>query len=275
MPLLYLAQSDRGPRHARGVCRRSRRCSGSPPPRSRPSRRFYTMLPLASDRASTWCRVHEPVVRAPRRQGRVRGRAPGRRHPARRGALRRRRHHAARGGVPRARARWRRSVQIDFVYHDDVTPERMRELIADCCGGRRARSVARRADARLPARPRACWPAWRRWTREPRSSSASSPRTGATTACGRSTATRRRAATRAAHGPRRWRRDDVIQVVKDSGLRGRGGAGLPDGHEVVVRAAGHRQAHVRHRELRRIGAGHVQQPRADGARAAPDCSRAR
>ena len=45
---------------------------------------------------------------------------------------------------------------------------------------------------------------------------------------------------------------------------------VPDGDEVVVRAAGHRQAHLRHRQLRRIRAGHLQQPRARRARAAPD-----
>ena len=46
------------------------------------------------------------------------------------------------------------------------------------------------------------------------------------------------------------------------------GSGLPDGHEVVVRASRHRQAHVRRGELRRVRARHLQQPRARGARAA-------
>ena len=44
---------------------------------------------------------------------------------------------------------------------------------------------------------------------------------------------------------------------------------VPDGDEVVVRAEGHRQAHLRHRELRRVRAGDLQQPRARRARPAP------
>ena len=44
---------------------------------------------------------------------------------------------------------------------------------------------------------------------------------------------------------------------------------LPDRDEVGVRAARHRQADVRRRELRRIRAGYVQQPRARRARSAP------
>ena len=44
---------------------------------------------------------------------------------------------------------------------------------------------------------------------------------------------------------------------------------VPDGDEVGVRAARHGQAHLRRRQLRRVRARHVQQPRAGRARAAP------
>ena len=57
--------------------------------------------------------------------------------------------------------------------------------------------------------------------------------------------------------------------MKASGLRGRGRRRVPDRREVVVRAAGHRQADVRRGELRRVRARHLQQPRARRARAPP------
>ncbi len=62
---------------------------------------------------------------------------------------------------------------------------------------------------------------------------------------------------------------DLIQLVKDSGSARSRRRGLPDRHEVVVRPARHRQAHVRHGQFRRVRARHVQQPRARRARPAP------
>ena len=58
----------------------------------------------------------------------------------------------------------------------------------------------------------------------------------------------------ARHGAGRHRRT----IVKESGLRGRGGAGFPDGHEVVVHEAGRRQAALSLLQRRRVRAGHVQ-----------------
>ncbi len=42
--------------------------------------------------------------------------------------------------------------------------------------------------------------------------------------------------------------DEIINEVKASGLRGRGGAGFPDRHEVELRAAPVAQAEVHHGE---------------------------
>ncbi len=55
--------------------------------------------------------------------------------------------------------------------------------------------------------------------------------------------------------------DEIIEEVKASNLRGRGGAGFPTGHEVELRAAHFAQAEVHRGERRRERAGHLQGPR--------------
>ena len=42
----------------------------------------------------------------------------------------------------------------------------------------------------------------------------------------------------------------IIEELKASSLRGRGGAGFPDRHEVELRSAHHRQTHLHHLQLR-------------------------
>ena len=61
----------------------------------------------------------------------------------------------------------------------------------------------------------------------------------------------------------------IIDAVKASGLRGRGGAGLPDRHEVAVRGQEGEQAALHLLQRRRERAGHLQGPPADGAQPAP------
>ena len=271
MPLLYLAQSIEG-RVTRDGLREVAALLDVTTAEVEAVASFYTMLRLRPDRPARRVGVHEPVVRPARCERGLRHGARGRRDPARRGAVRRTSSSRCTRRSAWARARRRPVVSIDFVYHDDVTPERMRELVAQPPGGRGARSVARRADGRLP---RGIPPAGR---------PATAP------GGGRVSLEFERVITA------NWGDDSVRSLdgyeakggyaglragARDgAGRRDRGGEGLraprprrrrlPDGDEVVVRAAGHGQAHVRHRELRRVGAGHVQQPRADGARAAPD-----
>ena len=50
---------------------------------------------------------------------------------------------------------------------------------------------------------------------------------------------------------------DVIETVKASGLRGRGGAGFPTGVKWGFSAERYRQAGVPGGQCRRIGAGHL------------------
>ena len=73
----------------------------------------------------------------------------------------------------------------------------------------------------------------------------------------------------AAQGARHDARRRSIDAVKASGLRGRGGAGFPDRHEVAVRRQEVAEAEVHLLQRRRERAGHVQGPPADGAQPAP------
>ena len=63
--------------------------------------------------------------------------------------------------------------------------------------------------------------------------------------------------------------EQVIDAVKASGLRGRGGAGFPDRPQVAVRRQEIAEPEVHRLQRRRERAGHVQRSPADGAQPAP------
>ncbi len=66
------------------------------------------------------------------------------------------------------------------------------------------------------------------------------------------------AATRRCPRPWPWSPTQVIQTLKDSVLRGRGGAGFPTGREVGLHPAGRRQAALPGGQRRRVRAGRLQ-----------------
>ena len=125
--------------------------------RGRGRRELLHDVPAASDGRAPRQRVHEPVVPAPRREG-------GLRQPPREAAGVDAGQEVSEDGLFSVHeeeclgvCEFAPAVQIDFANHDTVSPERMRELIADA--------------ARRPARPsppaalrwrasgtlRACW----------------------------------------------------------------------------------------------------------------------
>ena len=70
-------------------------------------------------------------------------------------------------------------------------------------------------------------------------------------------------------------RDAIINEMKASGLRGRGGAGFRDRPEMVVHAQGGRRAAALSRhQCRRVRARHLQGPRDHASRSASISSRA-
>ena len=192
--------------------------------------------------------------------------------PARPGGLRRRLVHPARGGVPRrVRLRAGGADRLREPRRGDARAHARADRRAASGRGARARRAAPRC--RASGAPRACSPAsrppWRAEGRhEPGLRAAPHPRLGRPRAVGLD-------GYRAKGGyeglqqalamsqPRSDRTGEGLRPARPRRRR------VPDGHEVVVRPAGHRQAHLRHRQLRRVRAGHLQQPRARRTRPPP------
>ena len=83
------------------------------------------------------------------------------------------------------------------------------------------------------------------------------------------------AGTRRSRSRSRWRRMTVTKLVKDAGLRGRGGAGFSAGMKWTFLAEESSGADLSVRQRRRERAGHVQQSHPDGAGSASAARRHR
>ncbi len=127
-------------------------------------------------------------------------------------------------------------MMVDDDYHENLTPDRLREIV---CGA--GLMAFERVLTRNVGNPAALTVA----------------------------ATAKPAATRRSPRRSRWSRTAVIDEVKKSGLRGRGGAGFPCGLKWSFIPQAQRQAEVPRLQRRRVRAGHLQGPAADGARSAP------
>ena len=240
--------------------------------RGRGRRDLLLDVPAAARRASTSstsARTSPACCAAPRTSTRPRTRPPASTHGEER--LRRRPVHACTRRSAWASATSRRPCRSTSRNHDAVTPERMRELIVAAARRRACPTPrARPGDRQLQGAPRARWRASRRCRRRDDRLRARLTRNWDDPA-------RRRA--RRATSPRggyEGLRQALAMATADIDRAGEGlrparprRRRVPHGHEVVVRAARHRQAHLRRRQLRRVRAGHVQQPRARRARAAP------
>ena len=269
------SQSERGRTSPARACARSPSSSGSRPPRSRRSRPS-TRCSRRPDRDVRALGLHEPLVRARGREATcTRPRRSSTRMLGRGRRVRRRRVHRRTRRSASARATPRPSSRSTSRTTTGSRADRLRELIERLCArrGRPRRARARRAGGPPPRPPAslAGIDGRRRRSRERVTSTRSSRRAGgAPTWSTRSTGTvadaaaTRRCARRSGMTPA-----DVIEVVKASGLRGRGGAGFPTGVKWDFVPQGHGQADLRRVQLRRVRARHVQRPRADRARSAP------
>ena len=255
-------------------CARSASCSASRPPRSRRSRPS-TRCTGCGRPASTWstsARTSRASCAAPQRSSRPRTRRPASRtaRSVSDDGLFTVHEEECLGVCDFAPA-----VQINFCNHDTVSPERMRELIAALRAGEVPPPARGPAFASFKAASRALAGLEEVPRRDDRLRAAADAQLGRPRARSGSTATSPPGGYAGLRQALGMADADIVELVKASGLRGRGGAGFPTGMKWGVRAARHRQAHLRRRQLRRVRAGHVQQPRARSSASRTGCSRAR